>query len=448
MARVRVMYWKEIPVQVQAQDARGQVSRQLDPRFQQAADAIAMFDGSAGTDSYMASWEWGPYSEIKGTAEEAATAVASKYNDKFPRDIIRLVRESHSAQTRLPQAGALDFLVEDKGSGQQTGKRGPELTVIPQKVDDGAKPGVLPRQSILARLASGDILISDGGTGTYLQTRGLEPGGAPELLNATRPELIRQMAKDYFAAGSDLVLTNSFGGTVFRLRMHGLEARVRDLNRLAAEHARSAAPSGKYVVGSVGPSGGMLASLGGDIEETALYDAFSQQMKALEEGGADALVIETQFVLDEARIAIKAAKENTRLPVFSSMTFDKGPRGFFTMAGQTPAAAVKGLIDAGADVVGTNCGNGIDRMLEIAQQMRAATGKFLWVKSNAGIPKHVKGQPPLYPESPEYMAERFEKLARMPVNVLGGCCGTGPEHIRALAQAIRTKSLRATVPAG
>ncbi len=303
--------------------------------------------------------------------------------------------------------------------------------------------GSKPSTTILDRLSAGEILLADGATGTYLQNRGLEPGGAPELLNVTRPELIRQMAKDYFDAGADMVLTNSFGGTKFRLRMHGAEARVRELNRLAAEHARAVAPSRKYVVGSVGPSGGMLSSLGGDLDANDVYDGFAEQIKALEEGGADAVVIETQFVLDEAKIAIRAAKENTKVAVFCSMTFDKGPRGYFTMAGQTPEVAVRELLAAGADVAGTNCGNGIDRMVEIAEKMRAVTDRPLWVKSNAGIPKHVKGQPPLYPESPAYMAERFEKLAKLPVNVLGGCCGTGPEHIRALADVVRGKGIRA-----
>ncbi len=306
-------------------------------------------------------------------------------------------------------------------------------------------PGATP--SIIDRLSAGEILIADGATGTYLQTHGLDPGGAPEVLNATHPDVIRQMARDYFDAGSDFVLTNSFGGTRFRLRMHGAEGRVRELNMLAAELARAAAGPGQYVVGSVGPSGGILDTLGGDIGEAELYDAFAEQVKALEEGGADAVVIETQFVLQEAKVALRSTKENTRLPVFASMTFDKGPKGYFTMAGQTPETAVRGLFEGGAAVAGTNCGNGIDRMLEIAQQMRSASDGLLWVKSNAGIPKHVKGKPPQYPESPEYMAERFEKLARLPVNVLGGCCGTGPEHIRALAEVIRGKGLRAAVPA-
>ncbi len=297
--------------------------------------------------------------------------------------------------------------------------------------------------TILGRLSAGEILIADGATGTYLQNRGLEPGGAPEMLNVTKPELIRQMAKDYFDAGADMVLTNSFGGTKFRLRMHGAEERVRELNRLAAEHARSVAPSGKYVVGSVGPTGGMLATLGGDLDANEVYDGFAEQIKALEEGGADAVVIETQFVLDEAKIAIKAARENTKVVVFCSMTFDKGPRGYFTMAGQTPEVAVRELFAAGADVAGTNCGNGIDRMVEIAEKMRAVSDRPLWVKSNAGIPRHVKGQPPLYPENPAYMAERFEKLADLPVNVLGGCCGAGPEHIRALADVVRGRGIRA-----
>ena len=295
--------------------------------------------------------------------------------------------------------------------------------------------------TLLDRLGAGDILISDGATGTYLQTHGLEPGASPELMNAERPELVRQMARDYFDAGSDIVLTNSFGGSKFRLKLHDAGDRVREVNRLAAEHARAAAPAGRYVVGSVGPTGEFIEPLG-KVSEQELYDAFAEQITALEESGADGVAIETQLSLEEARVAVRAARENTKLAVISTMTFDKGPRGYFTMMGETPEKAVKGLLEAGAHVVGTNCGNGIDRMLEIAEKMRAATGGHLWVKSNAGIPRIVKGAT-LYPETPESMAERFEKLANLPVNVLGGCCGTGPEHIRALAESIHGKGLKA-----
>ncbi|MCI0439552.1 MAG: homocysteine S-methyltransferase family protein [Chloroflexi bacterium] len=289
--------------------------------------------------------------------------------------------------------------------------------------------------TILDRLARGETLISDGATGTYLQQHGLEPGGCPEEFNATHPEVVRGMAKAYFDAGSDMVLTNSFGGTRFRLKHYGYQDRVRELNRLAAQHARSQAPPGHYVFGSVGPTGEFLEPLG-QISEAEMYDAFVEQITALEEGGADGVVIETMTAIEEATLAIRAAKENTRLVVMSTMFFDKGPRGFFTMMGVTPERAVKELREAGADVVGANCGVGIDVMLDLARQIREATDSYILVHSNAGIPS-MKGGEIIYPETPDYMAERFKKLADMGINIIGGCCGTGPAHIRALSKALR-----------
>ena len=170
-----------------------------------------------------------------------------------------------------------------------------------------------------------------------------------------------------------------------------------------------------------------------------MYDAFVEQITALEEGGADNVVIETMTALEEATLAIKAAKENTKLIVMSTMVFDKGPRGFFTMMGVTPERAVKELRDAGADVVGANCGNGIEVMVELARELRQATDGYLLVHSNAGIPSIKDGQI-VYSETPEFMAERFRKLAEIGVNILGGCCGTGPDHIRALAKALRRQA--------
>ena len=288
---------------------------------------------------------------------------------------------------------------------------------------------------ILDRLAAGDILLLDGATGTYLQERGLEPGGSPELMNSDSPDIVRQMAAEYFAAGADMVLTNSFGGSKFMLKKYGVGDRVRELNRLAAEHAKSAATEGKYVVGSVGPTGEFMEPLG-EVSEQEMYDAFAEQISSLEEGGADAVVIETQMAIEEAVTAIKAARENTGLVVMATMVFDKGPRGYFTMMGITPKRAVVELREAGAQVVGTNCGNGIEKMIELGTMMRSETDGYLVVQSNAGIPAIVQGEI-CYPESPEFMAEKYSKLAELPINVLGGCCGTGPEHIAHLAKAVR-----------
>jgi 5-methyltetrahydrofolate--homocysteine methyltransferase len=292
-----------------------------------------------------------------------------------------------------------------------------------------AKPGILDR------LAAGDTLIFDGATGTYLQNNGLEPGGSPELMNAANPEVIKGMAKHYFDAGSDIVLTNTFGGNKFMLERYGAGDRLFELNRLAAEHARSVAPEGKFVAGSIGPTGEFIEPLGTATEDE-LYETFSEMSKAFEAGGADAVMIETQLAIEEAAIAVRAAKETTGLVVMATMVFDKGPRGYFTMMGVTPEQAVEGLEEAGADIVGTNCGSGIEKMVEIATRMRAVTDKYLVVQSNAGLPI-IKNGETCYLETPEFMAKHYRELAELPINILGGCCGTTADHIRALVQSVR-----------
>ena len=296
-------------------------------------------------------------------------------------------------------------------------------------------PALKTPPSLMERLAAGEVLISDGATGTYLQQHGLEPGGCPEAFNADRPDVVQGMARAYFDEGSDLVLTNSFGGSRFVLNKYGFAERCRELNRLAAEHARSQAPPGCFVVGSVGPSGEFMEPLG-PTSESEMFDAFAVQTAALVEGGVDAVLIETMTAIEEAVVAVRAAKKNPGLPVFCSMTFDKGPRGFFTMMGVTPEKAVAALQEAGADVVGTNCGSGIEDMIEVYRAMRAVTAGYLLVQANAGMPV-LEGGEVAYPDSPEFMAGRYKELVVAGANIVGGCCGTGPDHIRAIAQAVR-----------
>ncbi len=291
--------------------------------------------------------------------------------------------------------------------------------------------------TILERLAQGDLLISDGATGSYLQQHGLGDGD-PEEWNFSHPEVVQGMAKAYFDAGSHMALTNTFGGTSIRQKHYGFQDRTREFNMLAAQHARSQAPEGCFVVGSVGPTGEVLNDPLKDdpLTEEQAYDAFAEQITALAEGGVDAVNIETMIDIEEAVLAVRAAKENTDLTVMSTMFFDKGPRGFFTMMGTPPAEAVKRLHDAGADIVGANCGNGIDIMLELSRELRSATDDYLLIHSNAGIPAPQGGEI-VYPETPEYMAERFKIMAQeVGVNIIGGCCGTTPDHIRALVKSI------------
>lgn len=288
---------------------------------------------------------------------------------------------------------------------------------------------------LMERIATNGPLISDGATGTYLQAHGLEAGGCPEAFNLTHKDVVRQMATEYFAAGSDIVETNSFGGSRYMLKKYGLGERVEELNRLAASHARAAAPEGRFVLGSIGPTGEFLEPNGTATEEQ-MADAFAEQASALAEGGADAFCIETMSDMGETSLAIRAAKQATELPVFATMTFDLGPRGYFTMMGVTPAAAAQQLADAGADVIGSNCGIAIEQMIEIVAAMRTATDKPILAHVNAGMPK-LEGTRIVYPDTPEHMAGQYQALVDAGANIVGGCCGTDPEHIRAIVEAIR-----------
>jgi 5-methyltetrahydrofolate--homocysteine methyltransferase len=294
------------------------------------------------------------------------------------------------------------------------------------------------KMTFLERLAEGTTLIADGATGTYLQARGLEPGGDPEAMNVTEPETVRGMAADYLAAGSELVQTNSFGGSRFMQAKYGYGDQVSELNRLAAQHARGEADKAdgpRYVAGSMGPTGELIVPVG-ETEPDDVFQAFAEQAKALEMGGVDVIVIETMISVEEAKLAVRAVKEHTNLPVAALTTFDKGPRGYFTMMGDTPESAVEALSKEGADILGTNCGNGIDVMVELGERFRGATDGPVWLNSNAGIPLIRQGQL-IYPESPEQMAVGFKKLSEMGVEIIGGCCGTTPDHIKALAEAVR-----------
>ncbi len=289
---------------------------------------------------------------------------------------------------------------------------------------------------LLERIATGEILISDGATGTYLQDHGLDAGGCPEEFNANQPEVVRQMAADYFAAGSDMVETNSFGGSRYMLKKYGHGERVEEFNRLAAQLARDAAGEERFVLGSIGPTGELLEP-NGTATEQEMFEAFAEQARGLEAGGVDAVCIETMSDFGEITLAIRATKEATSLPVVATMTFDKGPRGYFTMMGVTPAAAAERLSEVGADVVGSNCGIGIEQMIEVITAMRTATDKPILTHVNAGIPEIQKGQI-VYPETAEYMASQIFKMVDAGAQIVGGCCGTGPDYILAFAGVLRS----------
>lgn len=276
---------------------------------------------------------------------------------------------------------------------------------------------------------SGRILVSDGAWGTTLQKMGLRPGECPEAWNLNRFENVKAVAKSYIEAGSDMVETNSFGGNCFKLKNYGLEDKVSEINEAAARASLQAADGKAWVLGSIGPSGKLLIIE--EVTEQELYDAFKEQAQALERGGAHAICIETMSDGAEAEIAVRAAKENTGCEVICTFTFDKTVRGDFrTMMGLSPQQAIEIVKATGADIAGTNCGHGMEDMVEIVRQMREAAPEMpLLVHANAGLPTNVNGED-VFPETPEDMAGHVKALVEAGANIIGGCCGTTPEHIR------------------
>jgi 5-methyltetrahydrofolate--homocysteine methyltransferase len=290
--------------------------------------------------------------------------------------------------------------------------------------------------NILDDIKKGKILLSDGAWGTFLQAKGLTPGECPELWNITHRNDVLDIAKNYICAGSDIIETNSFGGSIFKMSLYGLAGRVEELNEAASAISREAAGKDKYVAGSIGPTGKMI--LMGDVTEKELYDCFAQQSKALEKGGADIIIIETMTALDESALAVRAAKENTNCTVVLTMTFSKTLRGEYrTMMGASPEELVKVALAEGADIVGSNCGNGIADMIGIVKEIRACDKEIpIIIQANAGVPELIDGKT-LFRESPAHMASFVEELVRAGANIIGGCCGTTPEHIEAIGGAIR-----------
>ena len=226
------------------------------------------------------------------------------------------------------------------------------------------------KNDILTTVQSGKILVSDGAWGTFLQKMGLKPGECPELWCLEKSAEVFDIARGYILAGADMIQSNSFGGTRFKLEPYGLGGRVSEINEAAARISRQAAGPGKWVIASMGPTGKMLVA--DDVTEEELYAAFKEQAVALAKGGADALCIETMSDADEAAIAIRAARENTRCEVICTFTFQHGAKGYRTMMGLSPAQAAEAAVRAGAHITGPNCGNGMEQMIEIVREMKAA----------------------------------------------------------------------------
>jgi 5-methyltetrahydrofolate--homocysteine methyltransferase len=282
------------------------------------------------------------------------------------------------------------------------------------------------------RLEKKTVMIADGGWGTELIKQGLKPGEVAETWNIDRPEEVRSVAASYVEAGADIILTNTFGGSPLKLSKEGLEARMAEINRLGAKISKEAAGQNAFVFGSMGPIGELMAPLG-EATEAEMVKCFTNQAIALAAGGVDGIVIETMMDLGEAKAALRAVREGTSLPVVVSLTFNKHRSGYATLMGVRPEQAAVELERAGADVIGTNCGAGIDDMIEVARVMHRATSLPIWCKPNAGLPEFVDGNT-VYRETPERMASKLGAIVEAGARIVGGCCGTTPRHIQAFVQ--------------
>ncbi|MCB0206634.1 MAG: betaine--homocysteine S-methyltransferase [Anaerolineae bacterium] len=286
---------------------------------------------------------------------------------------------------------------------------------------------------LLELLQERPLVMGDGAMGTMLQRAGLIDGGAPELWNVERPDVVRAIYQGYRDAGSDYITTNSFGGTRYRLKLHKLQDRVFELNQAAAALAREVAGDDRLVAGSVGPTGELMVPLGPLTMDEALA-AFAEQVEGLAAGGADFILIETMSSLDEVQAAVEGAREASDLPVVVTMTFDTN---FRTMMGVTPAQAVQTLSSWGVTVIGANCGNGpaeIERIMWEMAQVRPE-GVVLMAQSNAGLPRWQGGEIS-YDGTPEVMADYAQRMRSLGVQVIGACCGSTPDHLQAMRVAL------------
>jgi len=286
----------------------------------------------------------------------------------------------------------------------------------------------------ILELAQKRTVIFDGAMGTMLMAAGLKAGESPELCNIEKPSAVTDIHRQYYEAGSDVVHTNTFGGNAVKLADRALSDKMDLINGEAARLARAACPAGKFVAGDMGPTGKLLKPLGDLVIEEA-EEAFLHQAQALLKGGVNLISIETMFALEEALAALRAAKTLGQVPVIAGLTFNRTKRGFFTVMGESVNQAVSAFEEAGADVIATNCSLGSRDMIDLTRDLRAATAKPILIQPNAGKPVTRKGVT-IYHQTPYEFAEDGRRIREAGANMIGGCCGTNPEFIKELADAL------------
>jgi len=289
--------------------------------------------------------------------------------------------------------------------------------------------------SILALIKERVVLL-DGGMGTELIRHGFPPGTCPESWNVEKPDVVKKIHQSYFEAGSDVILTNSFGGSKIKLASHGLEKRCYELNLAAANIAHEVKPEDKFVAGSIGPTGQFLKPQG-EFTEKEFEEAYAEQAKGLTEGKVDFLLIETQYDLSEALCALRAAKKSSPLPVFVTMTFNQYPRGFFTIQGNKVVECVEELEKNEVPVIGSNCTLNSEEMVDLIKIMKEATSLPLIAQANAGKPSLSPEGEVSYSQSMEDYVRFIPQIIKNGANLIGGCCGTNPDYIRRMAQIIK-----------
>ena len=289
--------------------------------------------------------------------------------------------------------------------------------------------------NLFGRLKQEKILVSDGANGSLLFDKGLNPGDCPERFNLEQPEILTEIAQAYLKAGADIIQTNTFGASPLKLSDYNLDDKTEEINQKAVEIVQKVVDSKTLISGSVGPSGKMLLPYG-DIDPTAMSDNYKRQIGTLIESGVDLLCIETMTDLNEILIAIQSARTISQdIPIIATMTFDVIPQYCVTIMGNKVPEVCAKLEEAGANVIGSNCGNGTNNMITITKEFLANTQLPIIIQSNAGIPIIIDDQI-VYQETPKEFASFTKTLLELGVSIIGGCCGTTPDHTRAIKQTV------------